>query len=109
MPRIATGLALVGLVFALTVGAAAPASAEFFGCDDQHPQRAVGYACAPSDTRVSPFTHEFAAQTRRPRITIYPRRVHPGRNATRQCRSWLAKEYRVSGPVIVPRMQCWWE
>ena len=32
-----------------------------------------------------------------------------GRNAVRQCTSWLATEYRPSGTVIVPRMRCWWE
>jgi hypothetical protein len=53
-------------------------------------------------------TREFAAQSR-PRITIYPRRVVPGPRATRQCRAWLVQEYRVSGPVIVPRQQCWWQ
>jgi hypothetical protein len=45
----------------------------------------------------------------RPRIVIHPRTSQPGPNAKRYCRSWLAKEYRVSGPVIVPRMQCWWQ
>jgi hypothetical protein len=44
-----------------------------------------------------------------PRIVIHPRTIHPGPNAKRYCRSWLAREYRVSGPVIVPRMQCWWQ
>jgi hypothetical protein len=53
--------------------------------------------------------HEVAAQSTRPRITIYPRQTYPGRNARRQCRSTLVKEYRVSGPVIVPHMRCWWE
>jgi hypothetical protein len=43
-----------------------------------------------------------------PQIVIHPRH-EPGPNAKRYCRSWLAKEYRVSGPVIVPRMQCWWQ
>jgi hypothetical protein len=52
---------------------------------------------------------EFAAQTvRRPHIVIRPRRIEPGPNSKRYCRSWLAKEYRVSGPVIVPQQQCWW-
>jgi hypothetical protein len=51
----------------------------------------------------------LAAQSSRPRITIYPRRVAPGPRATRQCRAWLVQEYRVSGPVIVPRQQCWWQ
>jgi hypothetical protein len=84
MPKITTILA----VAALSIGVAAP-------------------AVVRSET-ASPSTQEFAAQTNRPRITIYPRRYLPP-NATRQCRSWLVKEYRVSGPVIVPQMRCWWE
>jgi hypothetical protein len=40
---------------------------------------------------------------------VHPRTRFPGPNAKRYCRSWLAKEYRVSGTVIVPRMQCWWQ
>ena len=54
-------------------------------------------------------TNEFSAQ-RRPQITIYPRsQGYPGRNAKRYCRSQLVREYRVSGTVIVPRTQCWWQ
>jgi hypothetical protein len=45
----------------------------------------------------------------RTRIVVHPRTSFPGPNAKRYCRSWLAKEYRVSGTVIVPRMQCWWQ
>jgi hypothetical protein len=45
----------------------------------------------------------------RPKITIHPRTYQPGPNAKRYCRSWLEQEYRVSGTVIVPRMQCWWQ
>jgi len=82
MAKIATGLAIVALGIAVTVPAVA--------------QSATG----------SPSTQEFSAQTSRPRITIYPRRYLPP-NAVRQCRSWLVKEYRVSGPVIVPQMRCW--
>jgi hypothetical protein len=51
---------------------------------------------------------EFGAKSRT-RITIYPRTIYPGPNAKRHCQSWLAKEYRVSGTVIVPRMYCWWD
>jgi hypothetical protein len=111
MPRIATGFGLVALIFALMVVVVAPASAEFFGFDDQHPARTTSYHAyshAPSYARVSRYTDEFAAQ-RRPRITIRPRQRSPGRHAKRYCRSWLAQEYRISGPVIVPRMQCWWQ
>jgi hypothetical protein len=108
MRRIVTGFGLLALIVALNAGVMAPAAAEFFGCDDQHPARSASSTRAPSFARSSTFTHELAAQSR-PRITIYPRQSYPGRNAKRQCRSWLVKEYRVSGPVIVPRQQCWWE
>jgi hypothetical protein len=48
----------------------------------------------------------------RTRIVITPQQsyvVEPPPTAKRYCRSWLEQEYRVSGPVIVPRMQCWWQ
>ncbi len=77
--KIIGGLALTGLL----VGMAAPAFAQ---ASDRDP-----------------------GVRRPPRIVIHPRTSHPGPNAKRYCRSWLAKEYRVSGPVIVPRMQCWWQ
>ncbi len=54
------------------------------------------------------YTHELSAQ-KRPHITIYPRSRPLGPNAKRYCRAWLAQEYRVSGPVIVPRQYCWWQ
>ncbi len=67
---------------------------------------ALFLSAVPAAAEVA--THELAGQSR-PRITIHPRRIRPGPNAKRYCRSWLAKEYRVSGPVIVPQMHCWWE
>jgi len=33
----------------------------------------------------------------------------PGRNAVRQCVSWLRTEYRPSGTVVTPQMRCWWQ
>jgi hypothetical protein len=33
----------------------------------------------------------------------------PGPGYVRQCESRLVPENRPSGPVIVPRMWCWWE
>lgn len=82
MRKTIAGWIFLGLVAVLTVGIAAPATS-------------------------ASATQEFAAQSSRPRVTIYPRRLH--RNAQRYCRAWLAQEYRVSGPVIVPRQQCWWK
>jgi hypothetical protein len=34
---------------------------------------------------------------------------YPGPGFVRQCTAWLAPENRPSGPVIVPKMRCWWQ
>ena len=73
---------------------------------------------------------QFSSQSRprvvRPRTRIrvspiYPYRTfstdypvpyeyeYPGPNGVRQCKSRLVQEMRPSGPVVVPRMRCWWE
>lgn len=108
--------AQVGFVLlAATIGfgvLAKPAAAEFFGCDDQHKARTT-YSSPSYSTRSYSrgYTHEFSAQSTQPRthVTIYPRQTSPGPGARRHCRSWLAQEYRLSGTVVVPRMQCWWQ
>jgi hypothetical protein len=64
---------------------------------------------------------EFSAQSRRvrrppTRIRVYPTynpddvypRYFPGRNAVRDCTATLVEEYRPSGTVITPRMNCFW-
>ncbi len=104
LPKSATFTAILALILAFNVLVLTSASAEFFGCNDKPGRVLASYTSG----RSGGYTHEFAAQAR-PRITIYPRQTQPGRNARRQCRSWLVKEYRVSGPVIVPHQQCWWE
>lgn len=63
---------------------------------------AAGHAATGKEAR------ELSAQATRPRVTVTPK-TSPGPNAKRYCRSWLEKEYRVSGTVIVPKMQCWWQ
>jgi len=95
MPRTWVPYSRAALICGLLAGFSAPAAAEFFGCNDQHPVRQISY------TQASPYARVYAQA--RPRVTIYPRY-----HAKRYCQSWLAKEYRVSGPVIVPRMRCWW-
>jgi hypothetical protein len=82
---------------------------------------------APAAT--SPGTTDISAQSRpkpgpRTRIRVspaYPYRTYsttypvpytyeyPGPGFVRQCSSWLAGENRVAGPVIVPKMRCWWQ
>jgi hypothetical protein len=100
MRNIAINLAIAGALLALTIGPATPASTTAIGCHDKQSSQGSASLCG---------TSELAAQSKRPRITIYRRSVYPRPNAVRQCYSWLQREYRVSGPVIVPQMRCWWE
>ena len=62
---------------------------------------------------------DLSAQRRRPlrRVPIYrPRewapdvypRYNPGPNAVRDCTAHYVQEYRPSGTVITPRMNCYW-
>lgn len=105
MPKSWAFFGVLALILATSAGFLGPASAEFFGCNDT-PARVLASDHGSSDGRR--YTHEFSAQSRS-RVTIHPRRTHPGPNSKRYCRSWLAQEYRVSGPVIVPQMRCWWK
>ena len=81
---------------------------------------------APSGMRTAqlsqPMATELSSQrrVRRPlrRVFIYPRyegepddvypRYFPGRNAVRDCTATYVQEYRPSGTVIVPHMNCYW-
>lgn len=63
---------------------------------------------------------EFSAQRRRQRpptrIFVHPRynpddvypRYYPGPNAVRDCTAHLVQEFRPSGTVITPRVDCFW-
>jgi hypothetical protein len=74
------------------------------------------FAAAVSIATLLPFGFAASAQDRAephrpPRIVIHPRNfiVEPPPSAKRYCTAWLQKEERVSGPVIVPHMRCWWQ
>jgi hypothetical protein len=88
----------------------------------------AGAQTAPGSKNSPAVATEFSAQSRparaRTRIRVtpaYPYRTfstdypvpykyeYPGPGFVRQCASWLRQEYRPSGTVIVPKMQCWWE
>jgi hypothetical protein len=64
---------------------------------------------------------ELSAQNRRvrrppTRLRVYPSynpddvypRYYPGRNAVRDCTATYVQEFRPSGTVITPRMNCFW-
>ena len=77
------------------------------------------------DAKIAAATDISAQRRVRPRARIrvqplYPyRRYHsfyplpydveyPGPNARRDCTARYVTEYRPSGTVVVPRMNCWW-
>jgi hypothetical protein len=67
---------------------------------------------------VEPTVTDMSAQRRRPlrRVPIYRQdwapdvypRYNPGPNAVRSCTAHYVQEYRPSGTVITPRMNCYW-
>ena len=72
-------------------------------------------------TKMQSSATDFSAQTRRTRrpptrLYVYPRynpddvypRYYPGPNAVRECTAHLVQEFRPSGTVITPRMNCFW-
>jgi hypothetical protein len=74
---------------------------------------------ATTQARPSASATDLSSQERRPprRLRIYPRvapsddvypRFNPGPNAVRDCTATYVQEYRPSGTVIVPRMNCFW-
>jgi len=106
---------LFALVFGFVVVISAPVRAEFFSCKDDRGKVLSSWTVGSSShsysdhsytVRYTAARHAYA-QSRPPRIIVYPRTLRP--SAKRHCQSWLVKEYRVSGTVIVPRMRCYWD
>ena len=86
---------------------------------------AAGSGRAPSVLAANAFA-QAEPKPERPRTRIrvtprYPYRTeslpypppydieYPGPGFVRQCASWLAREHRPSGTVIVPHSRCWWQ
>jgi hypothetical protein len=95
------GTAAASGAFAQTAsGAARSAATEFSAQSRAEPGR------ARTRIRVAPrypyrtYSTDFPVQ--------YPYE-YPGPGFVRECTSWLAPENRLSGPVIVPKMRCWWQ
>jgi hypothetical protein len=100
--RVTIAAATLGLALAFGLPAAVPAQAQ-----------QAGLARADRPTDVSAQERVRRAPRRLP---IYPRddrdgvipRYDPGPNAVRDCTATYVQEYRPSGTVIVPRMNCFW-
>jgi hypothetical protein len=83
--------AALALVFGFAVLAAGPAAAR--------------EAATLSFAQAGPYDEVPVRPLRRARTRI---EVTPLRPPHRECVSWLAREFRPSGTVIVPRLRCWW-
>ncbi|HMM91589.1 hypothetical protein [Bradyrhizobium sp.] len=104
MKRIVTVAAWAALAGLVLPGAAAQAQTAA-------PELRIAQAPQPDVTDIS-------AQRRRPlrRVPIYSQewapsvypRYYPGPNAVRDCTAHYVQEYRPSGTVITPRMNCYW-
>jgi hypothetical protein len=78
------------------------------------PRAPIAQASQPADTDISAQSR----RVRRPatRLRVYPRydpddvypRYFPGRNAVRDCTATYVQEFRPSGTVITPRVNCFW-
>lgn len=94
----------IGLVFATAASAMTPdASAQTSASRAQIAQ------AAPSDVSAQ------SRRPRRPRVRIYREddrgvypSYYPGPNAVRDCTVTYVQEFRPSGTVIVPHMNCFW-
>jgi len=76
----------------------------------------VAQVAQPADVDDAPSPR----QARRPqiRVPVYPRRqeepdgvyprYNPGPDAVRECSTTYVQENRPSGPVITPRLNCFW-
>jgi hypothetical protein len=76
--------------------------------------RAQLQASQSADTELSAQNRKYRRPPTRLRVypsynpdDVYPR-YYPGRNAVRDCTATYVQEFRPSGTVITPRMNCFW-
>lgn len=107
---VALWAAFAGLLLPGTVAQAQTASAA--------PQTEVQASKVQASEIQASKATDVSAQRRRPlrRVPIYRQewapdvypRYNPGPNAVRDCTATYVHEYRPSGTVITPRMNCYW-
>ena len=89
------------------------------GAQAQTASSGLRSAPASAPSIADPSITDVSAQSRRPlrRVPIYRQdhwepdiipRYNPGPNAVRDCTATYVQEYRPSGTVITPRMNCYW-
>jgi len=102
MTRAVTSDILMGL-FAGLVILALPESAQAQSTDSHI--KTTGHGLAAEE--FSAQSREVVRRTPR-RVRIYRGSNYPGPNSKRVCNAHYEQEYRPSGTVIVPRVNCYW-
>lgn len=104
--RITIAAATLGLGLAVSLPPTVPAGA----------QQAVATTSRSAADRLTDVSSQERVRRAPRRVPVYPRdegddvipRYNPGPNAVRDCTASYVQEYRPSGTVIVPRMNCFW-
>jgi hypothetical protein len=95
----------------IVLGAADDVRAQTIAADGGASAALSARAQAPPRARTRARIRVTPAYPYRLYSTDYPtpyKYEYPGPGAVRQCRAWLAQEFRPSGTVVVPKMNCWW-
>jgi hypothetical protein len=101
------GIVTAAVLFGFTGAAYAQAvDGSFRTVQVQKKKKAAIPKRAPTRITVQPVLRYRLDATEFPRTDNLG---FPGRNAVRQCVSWLATEHRPSGTVVTPQMRCWWQ
>jgi hypothetical protein len=101
-----TGITIGIVAAALLLGAPVGTQAQDRVVRPAPKQKVYVQKRAPTRIIVRPRLRERLDSTEFPRSDNLG---YPGRNAVRQCVSWLQPEYRPSGTVVTPQMRCWWQ
>jgi hypothetical protein len=101
----ATAAAIAALAVAVLATSDAPAQTRADRSAERSPLTAYAQSRPRTRIRVSPRCFYRTQSTNFP--VPYDCEA-PGPGFVRECNAELVPEYRPSGTVIVPRMQCWW-
>jgi hypothetical protein len=102
MVKVALSAALAGLLLP-----AAAAQAQMAPAGVRTAQAAPPAATDASSQRRRPLRRVPIYRSNQWEPDVYPR-YNPGPNAVRDCTATYVREYRPSGTVITPRMNCYW-
>jgi len=102
MVKIALSAALAGVLLP-----AAAAEAQTAPAGVRTAQASTAVVTDASSQRRRPLRRVPIYRSNQWEPDVYPR-YNPGPNAVRDCTATYVQEYRPSGTVITPRMNCYW-